>query len=65
MKKLMKIIFIYIQTKIISHFNDIWKKKKKYNIFNYAMGTDCKELFTEYYDNYKKRSSSDNKKTNN
>ena len=43
----------------------VYGSKKKYNIFNYAMSNDCKELFTEYYDNYKKMSSSDNKKTNN
>ena len=57
-------LYIYSDENNIT-FSWYMEAKKKYNIFNYAMGNDCKELFTEYYDNYKKVSSSDNKKTNN
>ena len=57
-------LYIYSDENNIT-FSWYMEAKKKYNIFNYAMGNDCKELFTEYYDNYINYSSSDNNKINN
>ena len=38
------------------------KAKKKYKCFNYNMSIDCKELFTEFEDNYKNETSKSEKK---
>ena len=67
----------YIKFFKISEYLDFYRNKlspddnknnqlnSKNNNINYTMGYDYKELFTEYYDNYKNYSSSDNKTINN